>query len=87
MHSFLAKLCETLHLCTDFFSILCIEDKLICQNLCKWTHCTFKQLEDKRSVAKYLLRDVHCQVEQGSEQPDQVEDVPACCRGLGLGDP
>jgi len=26
--------------------------------------------------------DIHGQVGQGSEQPDQVEDVPAHCRGL-----
>jgi len=26
------------------------------------------------------------QVGQGSEQPDLVEDVPAHCRGVGLGD-
>jgi len=27
-----------------------------------------------------------CQVGQGSEQPDLVEDVPAYCRGVGLDD-
>jgi len=26
------------------------------------------------------------QAEQGSEQPDLVEDVPAHCRGIGLDD-
>lgn len=54
--SWLFKICETLHLYTEFILILGIEDKSICPTLCRWTHCTFKQLEDKRSVAKYLFR-------------------------------
>jgi len=34
----------------------------------------------------FIPRNFQSQVEQGSEQPDLVEDVPAHCRGVGLGD-